>query len=80
MAKAINLSPEALEMVNRLCDPDVLDDMITNLDAAEEKLQELGSSSLDTTEGYNLYDVAYTLKRYRKEFTELKRLIEGKEE
>ena len=32
----INLSPEAVELVNQLCDPDNLEDKITVLDIAEE--------------------------------------------
>lgn len=72
----INLSSEALELVNQLCDPDNLADKITVLDAAEEQLQQLACNELEPVEGYNLYDVAYTMKRYKKEFQKLKKLIE----
>lgn len=72
----INLSSEALELVNQLCDPDNLADKITVLDAAEEQLQQLACNELEPQEGYNLYDVAYTMKRYKKEFLKLKNLIE----
>ena len=54
---AINLSPEAVELVNQLCDPDNLADKITVLDA-------------------DLYDIAYTLKRYKQEYAKLKMLME----
>ena len=77
----INLSPEALVLVNRLCAPSNLEETITSLDAAEEKLQELASGEFsDAQKGYNLYDLAYTIKGYKKDLTELKRLLENAEE
>lgn len=79
MGKAINLSPEALELVNQLCDPEALGDKIRTLEAAEEKLQETAYEA-EEKEGYVLYDVAYTIKIYKKELVKLKSLIEHVEE
>lgn len=76
MNKIINLKPEALEMVNRMCAPGTLEDKITILEAAEDSLQEMACGQSEAEAGYNLYDVAYTLKRYRKELIELKNMIE----
>lgn len=79
MGKAINLSPEALELVNQLCDPLSLDDKIRTLETAEDRLQQ-SAYEKEAEDGFVLYDVAYTIKIYRKELTKLKTLIEnGKE-
>ena len=78
---AINLSPEAVELVNQLCDPDNLADKITVLDAAEEQLQQMACAEPEPQAGYNLYDIAYTLKRYKQEYAKLKMLMkDGGEE
>ena len=73
----INLSPEALELVNQLCDPDNLEDKITVLDIAEEQLQKLAFDEVDSDAqvNLNLYTVAYQVKMYRKELTKLKSLL-----
>lgn len=74
----INLSPEALELVNQLCDPDNLEDKITVLDIAEEQLQKLAFDEVDsdTQVNLNLYTVAYQVKMYRKELMKLKTLLD----
>jgi len=72
----INLSSEAVELVNQLCEPSNLEDKITVLDAAEEQLQELAFAETEAVAGYNLYDLAYTLKRYKKDMIKLKNLLE----
>ena len=79
MNKAINLSPEALELVNQLCDPLSLDDKIRALETAEDRLQQAAYEK-EAEDGFVLYDVAYTIKIYRKELTKLKTLIENVEE
>lgn len=77
----INLSPEALELVNQLCDPDNLEDKITVLDIAEEQLQKLAFDEVDsdTQVNLNLYTVAYQVKMYRKELMKLKTLLDDGE-
>lgn len=72
----INLSSEAVELVNQLCEPSNLEDKITVLDAAEEQLQQLACAEIEATAGYNLYDLAYTLKTYKKDMIKLKKLLE----
>lgn len=79
--RIVNLAPQAMSLLEGICDPSALEDRIAVLDAAEEKLQELAAGGTDTVEGYNLYDIAYQLKGIRKEFNQLKELIEdGREE
>lgn len=73
----INLSPEALELVNRLCDPENLEDKITVLDAAEEQLQQQAYAETEPVEGNNLYTVAYQVKTYKKDLMKLKTLLEN---
>lgn len=74
---AINLSPEAVALVNQLCDPDNLEDKITVLDIAEEQLQKLAYDEVDSDNqvNLNLYTVAYQVKMYKKELTKLKKLL-----
>lgn len=79
---AINLSPEAVELVNQLCDPDNLEDKITVLDIAEEQLQKLAYDEVDSDNqvNLNLYTVAYQVKMYKKDLLKLKKLLKnGKE-
>lgn len=79
---AINLSPEAVELVNQLCDPDNLEDKITVLDIAEEQLQKLAYDEVDSDNqvNLNLYTVAYQVKMYKKDLLKLKMLLKnGKE-
>lgn len=71
----INLSPEALELVNRLCAPSYLEEKIVLLDNVEDTLQDTAYQR-DNEEGYTLYDVAYTVKLFKKELIQLKKLIE----
>lgn len=79
--KAINLSPEAVELVNRLCDPMELEAIIIVLDTAEEQLQQLAfMGDDDTVESNNLYTVAYQVKMHKKELMKLKDLIENEKE
>ena len=73
----INLSPEAVELVNQLCDPDNLEDKITVLDIAEEQLQKLAYDEVDSDNQVNLtlYTVAYQVKMYKKDLLKLKKLL-----
>ena len=73
----INLSPEAVELINKLCDPDNLADKITVLDAAEEQLQKLAYDEVDSDNqvNLNLYTVAYQVKMYKKDLLKLKKLL-----
>jgi hypothetical protein len=81
MENVINLTPEALELVNKMLNRDALQERIDVLDDAEEKLQDLAYQSQDSDEamkqGFLLYDTAYTLKTYKKQFMKLKTLIYG---
>lgn len=78
----INLSPEAVELVNQLCDPDNLEDKITVLDIAEEQLQKLAYDEVDSDNqvNLNLYTVAYQVKMYKKDLLKLKKLLKNDEE
>ena len=73
----INLSPEAVELVNQLCDPDNLEDKITVLDIAEEQLQKLAYDEVDSDNqvNLNLYTVAYQVKMYKNDLLKLKKLL-----
>ena len=74
--RIINLSPEAVELVNQLCEPSNLEEKINVLDAAEEQLQKLAYENDNSQDGYNLYDLAYTLKIFNKDLQKLKSLLE----
>lgn len=76
MSKTINLSPEAVEKLNQLCEPSNLEEKINVLDAAEEQLQQLAFENENPQDGYNLYDLAYTLKIFKKDLHKLKTLLE----
>ena len=77
----INLSSEAVELVNQLCDPDRLESKIEVLDAAEEVLQRKAYDESDGSEIIKLFTVAYEVKIYKKDLMKLKKLLEnGKEE
>lgn len=76
---AINLSPEAVEMLNQLCEPSHLEDTITTLESAEDSLQKQAYDY--DTDAISLYTAAYQLKLFKNELKELKRILEnGKEE
>lgn len=73
---AINLSPEAVELVNRLCDPGNMEEQIVVLEAAEDQLQEMAFEENDGVKSHILYDVAFQLKSLKKSFVELKKELE----
>ena len=74
----INLSPEALELVNQICSPSSLEDTIFTLESAEESLQKQAYN--DDNEAIELYTVAYQLKLFKKDLVKLKTLLENGEE
>lgn len=75
---AINLSPEAVELLNQLCEPSYLEDTITTLESAEDSLQKQAYDY--DKEAIGLYTVAYQLKLFKNELKKLKRILENGEE
>jgi hypothetical protein len=73
----INMKPEAVELVNRLCDPGNLEERIIAIEGAEDQLQKMAYDQSEPLIGYDLYEIAFTLKIYRKELQELKTLLEN---
>lgn len=81
MSKVINLSPEALELVNSICSPGALEEHVGNLEIAEDTLQDIAYGESDNDKSCELFSVAYNIKSLRKILIELKSLLEnGKEE
>lgn len=74
----INLSPEALELVNQICRPSSLEDTISTLESAEDNLQKQAYNYDD--EALGLYTVAYQLKLFKNNLIKLKTLLENGEE
>lgn len=75
MSKIINLSPEALEIVNELCDDDELECTTLLLESVEEQMQKLAFEEGESSEACGLYSMAYQLKTLRKKFSQLKNLL-----
>lgn len=73
--KAINLSPEAVELVNGLCCADTLDEHVGNLEIAEDTLQDIAYEESDNKRSCELFAVAYNIKSLRKELSKLKTLL-----
>ncbi|MBR2290792.1 MAG: hypothetical protein IJ868_00560 [Prevotella sp.] len=71
----INLCPEAVELVNQLCEPGNLEDTIITLEAAEDSLQKQAYDY--DSEAISLYTVAYQLKLFKKDLIRLKTLLEN---
>lgn len=74
----INLSPEAVELLNKLCEPSHLEDTITTLESAEDSLQKQAYDY--DNDAISLYTVAYQLKLFKNELKKLKRILENGEE
>lgn len=74
----INLSPEALELVNQICSPSSLEDTISTLESAEDALQKQAYEN--DNEAIELYTVAYQLKLFKNNLIKLKKLLENGEE
>lgn len=77
MNKTFNLSPEALELVNKFCNVDTLEDHINSLEVAEDTLQELAYMERDSDQSSNIFSVAYNIKSIRKDMIKLKTLLEN---
>lgn len=75
---AINLSPGAVELLNKICEPSHLEDTITTLESAEDSLQKQAYDY--DNEAIGLYTVAYQLKLFKNELKKLKRILENGEE
>ncbi len=81
MKKTINLSPEALELVNQLCSPSLLEEHVSNLEIAEDTLQDIAYEMSDNDKSCEMFAVAYNIKSIRKQLFKLKTLLEdGREE
>ena len=71
---AINLSPEAISLVNTMCNADNLADDIRLLEYIENELQETAYAyTSDDTKALNLYTCSFQLKEKRKQ---MQRLLE----
>ena len=77
MNNVIQLTPEAVAAVNRLCDAANLDAHICHLGNAEEALQR---AAYDDDNFSYMFRYAYELKQLRDEFTHLQQLLGYKHE
>ena len=68
----INLTPEAVEALNNLCDAGNLDSHIVHLGNAEEALQRAAYDDENCSYRFRL---AYELKLIREEFEKLEKII-----
>lgn len=68
----INLTPEAVQAVNALCDASNLDGNIVHLQNAEEALQK---AAYENDELSYMYRFAYELKLLREEFERLEKIL-----
>ncbi len=81
MKKVFNASPEVLQLVNRLCDPSLLEEHVQNLEIAEDTLQDIAYEMSDNDKSCEMFVVAYNIKSIRKHLYKLKTLLEdGREE
>ena len=71
-SNAINLTPEAVQAVNELCDASHLDGNIVHLQNAEEALQK---AAYENDELSYMYRFAYELKLLREEFERLEKIL-----
>lgn len=68
----INLTPEAVEALNNLCDAGNLDSHIVHLGNAEEALQR---AAYDDDNFSYMFRFAYELKLIREEFEKLEKIL-----
>lgn len=68
----INMTPEAVQAVNELCEPGNLDHIIVHLGNAEEALQK---AAYEDEELSYMYRFAYDLKLIRKDFEKLEKTL-----
>lgn len=71
-SKAINLTPEAVQAVNELCDAGSIDQKICRLQNAEEALQK---AAYEDDELSYMFRYAYELKLMREEFEKLEKIL-----
>lgn len=80
MNKVINLSPEALEIINEICGDDELECTIALLDNVEEQMQSQAFSEDANAETCTLYSMAYQLKTLKRKLSKLRELLyDGRE-
>ena len=72
----INLKPEAVELLNQLCDPGNIEDTVMVLDSAEQQLQELAFGETNPVNGNSLFSLAFQVKSYKKDLMKLKALLQ----
>lgn len=70
----INMTPEAMQAVNRLCEAGNVDCIIGRLQYAEEAMQKIAYEEL-TGELDHLFRTAYDLREIRKQFENLEKLF-----
>jgi hypothetical protein len=75
MNKVINLSPEALEIVNEICGDEELECTIALLDNVEEQMQSLAFSEAASLETCTLYSMSYQLKTLKRKLSKLRGLL-----
>lgn len=68
----INLTPEAVEALNNLCDAGNLDSHIVHLGNAEDALQRAAYENEDLS---YMYRFAYEVKLIREEFEKLEKIL-----
>lgn len=69
---AINMTPEAVEAVNALCEADNLDYIIVHLQNAEEALQKAAYEDDDLS---YMFRFAYDVKLIREQFEKLEKVF-----
>ncbi|MBQ6188804.1 MAG: hypothetical protein IJK45_01360 [Bacteroidaceae bacterium] len=74
MNNAINLTPEAVEALNNLCDAGNVDSIIVKLGNAEESLQKVAYEDMTGQLDY-LFRFAYDLKTIRMTFENLEKIF-----
>ena len=70
----INMTPEAMQAVNNLCESGNVDCIIGRLQYAEEALQRVAYEEQDGSKD-GLFRVAFDLREVRKEFENLEKLF-----
>lgn len=70
----INMTPEAMQAVNHLCEAGNVDCIIVRLQYAEEALQHVAYEEQDGSKD-GLFRVAFDLREVRKEFENLEKLF-----
>lgn len=73
---AINLTPEAVTLVNSLCNADNLADDIRLMEYVEDELQQAAYALMeDDKKALNLYTCSFQLKERRKKLQKLLELV-----